>query len=425
MKEFRPHYFGIPPNVFHEAHYPLLPPNTSAISAESVANPLTSEEFDALPNNQLYLHLLGLVCTNNKKTNDSQNNTEDEHNKKKDRREQQLACVRALTHVSKKNFLIEYKSQTELSFDYEMYDMLNNEYLTKTIAEETRAPDESDAQFTYSFMIKIPESKRNYLVRLYAQKSPDKKPNRKPEFLITEFLLTREEDNNTQPDDEKNSENDDEAFSAFGLTFKRGIRLVSHSSVPISYHVNPLRIEFAIADERMHACVISRSSANSSILCQRDPITSNLVVLVSLHKQNEKLFMNLFASDHIKTLIGQSIGEFNVERTNSDQNDLMRFCCMYTSQSNHHRWYVYSPLQYELEKNTEYEFKYYVRGAVDVVLIDSDRSMTSLGRSSKSDEKDVWFKQKWRVEKKGRLSVFAKFSDSSYTLLGVCYYQIK
>jgi hypothetical protein len=73
-----------------------------------------------------------------------------------------------------------------------------------------------------------------------------------------------------------------------------------------------------------------------------------------------------------------------------------------------------------LTSNSLYEFRYFIKDALDVAIIDSSNQWSYLNRYSQ--DPNTWVLNT-ALTAKGKANVFAKFDQNS-SFSGICYYEV-
>lgn len=219
------------------------------------------------------------------------------------------------------------------------------------------------------------------------------------------------------------------------LRFLDDIELISHSTHFITFERNPLEMEFLVPSHvKIMFSVFDHDRveiASNSVLVQRsqDPSSNKTLVYVALPQQNKTYFLKMYAKnlqdDEKKTF--QKVAQFKLVRSGSNENDDVQFCRMYDDEANH-RCYVHSPVQYSIRldyrQGDNYEFKYSICGARQVVFVDDEDTVYDLEKSTGDQEEPaMWTLNNKEFSSQGNLTLFARFNEAN-CFTGICSYQI-
>lgn len=131
------------------------------------------------------------------------------------------------------------------------------------------------------------------------------------------------------------------------------------------------------------------------------------------------IFFQIFAKySREQEKMYSSVTRIRITRNNSGPNDEMKFTYCYSTAFS--CLFVFWPQEFNLKSNTECEFKYFVRDAQQVALVDSNQKWYHLTQSP--DELNIWM-TKQTFSAKGNLRLYAKFGQSN-SFSGLCNYNL-
>lgn len=334
-----------------------------------------------------------------------------------------LRCVEgtimnANIEISTNQLVIEYESDQNLCFTHELVDSETGEEVKNALLIQTQFPDktiENSGFFKYCLIGDISYLYRKYLVRLFAKLRSSSNMDKEKCKLVTEFSVMRNDSIQTPREKQ---------IPAYNLWFDHSIQLISHKTQHISFSTNPLIIRFLVPNHVKFDLDLKDPKTNvsitNSVLVHKDPETNETVCNIALEEKNERFILNVYANDGLTSTTLKSIAEFHLIRTDSDENDHLKFCAMYGI--GRRCGFVYSPRENQLYRDETYLFKYFVRDALDVVLIDGQNKWISLRKEPQNDADHKWLSQvKLTVE--GRLQVFARFHHNM-DYVGICFYEV-
>jgi hypothetical protein len=138
---------------------------------------------------------------------------------------------------------------------------------------------------------------------------------------------------------------------------------------------------------------------------------------VAVPRPKETFVLILFAKLRKEEKKYHEISKFHLIRTNSDQNDTVKFCQSYGTSA---EFNINSPVEFDLKQNQVYEFNYFIRDALKVALVDSKSEWVHFERPH--DANNLWVLSR-SFSTLGKLTLYAQFDGkSSYD--GICFYQI-
>ena len=375
MRKFKPHWFFVPQHVFDESNYSM----TESPTGENRQD--TLEEFQDGPFNKLEYHIFGLKCLDND--------------------------IQSVINTSKNPLIIEYTSPEKLKFVSDLVDQKTGyEEANTTIVQTDSAVDEELEEYKYCLIADIPKKGKTYLLRLYGVASDDNESEEEENKynLLSQYLVTR--------DGNKYSN-----LPKYYISLDHEIKLMSHNSQFIRFATNPLVIEFEIPSSVgvVFSLTDRDETKERNILEQRNPENREIVtVFAALPKQNETYLLHIFINSNGKL---KYVNKFHLVRVQSNENDRIQFCEIYKTKFEN---LIYSPIEYYLKSDKSYEFKYFIKDALDVALVDADDEWYILERSDL--DPNIWSLDR-SFNSVGKLTVFAKFNETdSYT--GICYYKV-
>lgn len=374
-KRFQPYHFFTPSNVFLEKHF--SEPN------QLQAKKITLTEFENLQMNELEFHFLGLKC----KTFDT-------------------CKINPPTNP----FLIEYESKQDVVFTTRLIEERGKELKNMVVAQSDF--ESSSKKYRHCFIVQIPEKKKKYKLEIYGKLKTASEASSAVYPLLTSYAIVREKDEELTQ------------LPKYNLTFDQGVKLLSHQSKLIRFEANPLVLRFLVPNTAQTQFELNDEKGNrleNSILQHCDPANlDNTLVNVSLPIQNRTFFLNMFAKsikDESNNL--KLTGTFHLTRTRSDSSDSIKFAHVFNNGIS--KLHIYSPLNSSLKANVTYDFKYFVKDALKVALVDSKKNWLHLDKQTES-KLTVWKLTK-SIAITGELLVFAQY-DANSSYLTICKYSI-
>lgn len=328
-----------------------------------------------------------------------------------------MPMTNANIEISTNQLIIEYESNQNLCFTHELVDGKTGEEVKNALLVQTQFPEkiENLGFFKYCLIGDIPHIHRKYLVRLFAKLRSTSNIEKEKCKLITEFSVIRHDSIQARTENQ---------IPYYNLWFDHSIQLMSHKTQHISFPKNPLVMKFLVSNHIKFDLDLKDPKTNvsiaNSVLVHKDPEANETVCYIALEEKNERFILNVYANDDLTSKTLKSIAEFHLIRTDSNENDNLKFCSMYGI--GRRCGFVYSPRENQLYRGETYFFKYFVRDALDVVLVDGQNKWISLRKQFRNDADHVWLSEV-KLTVKGRLQVFARFHrDTDY--VGICLYEV-
>ena len=265
----------------------------------------------------------------------------------------------------------------------------------------------------YCLIADIPEKRKKYILKLFAKNKHSSEDNDSTYPFLTEFLVIREGD-------------EESYIPQYNLSFAHDIKLKSHYCQFIKFKTNPLVMEFEVPKHiktLFSVKTLDDIKIEDTVISQINPENFKTIVQVAVPRKGEKFLLKIFAK-HVRdqgNMFGSEdfVSQILLIRTQSNQNDSLTFSRLYNRGEN---CYIYSPIEYYLSSyNFIYEFKYYIKDALDVALVDSSQKWIDLDRLNQ--DPNVWVLNT-ALTTRGKLTLFAKF-DQNRSFDGICYYEVK
>lgn len=139
---------------------------------------------------------------------------------------------------------------------------------------------------------------------------------------------------------------------------------------------------------------------------------------MAIPKQNETFY--LIISAKLKEQEDREyklISKFILIRTESNQNDGMKFCSTYGINA---EYSIFAPIELNLKQHQIYEFEYFIKDALKVAFIDDNNGWFYLERSS--DRENIWTLKR-AFETLGKITLYAKLEEK-LDFGGICFYMI-
>lgn len=330
--------------------------------------------------------------------------------------------IKLVSHHSKlikaqtRPFLMEFISPHEIVLTTKLTEKKEKRVLENLILAQNDYV--SDAKvFRYCLIIDLPEANKKYKLELFG-KSKEGNETGSTLPILSEFELFREGNKGLNLKD----------IPKYDLVFEYGIKLISHHCKLIEFNTNPLNMVFKIPNKTLIMFKLSDSNdkeLENSILQHTDPSDdTNIVFSVVVPLQNKVYFLKLFDTKNESSTnnshMFKEIATFHVTRTRSDSNDNLQLVHVLASNS---KFFIYNPLDYNLNVDELYEFKYYIKDALKVALVSAGDDKNWYFFEKQADAIDVWTLKK-AIPDLGEVSLFVQYnSDNSFT--GICKYICK
>lgn len=377
VKNFKPYNFFTPPRIFIERHFnPKF---------QLQKNKLTLAEFQQLQVNELEFHLLGLKCL----THD-------------------MCIIYAQTNP----IFVEFMSKQDVVFTTTLFNQqTGKEYKNKVLVQTEYDPTTRD--YKYGFIVFTPVKEEPYEFNIFGKLRAKDDGTVFP--LLSEYLIVRQSDDRLDPG----------LIPAYNLMFNHNIRLVSHHCSLVEFDTNLLTMKFHCPTSTLILFKVkdtNDSELENSVL-KHDDFTDDdgdTLVEVALPVQNKPFQLQMFAKnapnddDSYKLVYA-----FRVIRKGTDLNDNMKLVNVLPCKIKFHIFY---PINYAIKANEVYEFKYLVKNAQKVALLDGKKNWLYLNKSKDPNDHDVWVIEK-AIINLGELSLYAQFDDDK-SFKGICKYTV-
>lgn len=397
----------MPVHIFIETHFP------KSFDSDREAPQMSIADFENLPKHTIEFHKLGLkyFYPNNQ--------------------------IGSVVSSSRNPLLIELTSNQKLELTSSLVDESNG---SRELEKATLVQTDMSNNNKYCLVAYLPDKRKTYQLNLYARPIDIKATNRTTTTTQSEGTYAQVAEYQVVRDGDQA----EESIPKYNLKFDLDIALKSHQSQVITFDTNPLVMEFFVPETTLTLFELVGSdgkNVENSVLCQRSIVStsnsSNLMVSVAVNKKNQAFFLELFARRSTSSWTQESgaykfVSRFRLLRNgsnnnnNNNKNDQMRFVQLYGAAIGQlSSFYVYSPLEFDLKSNVAYEFKYFVKNAQQVSLVDNQKKMYNLENSSR--EPNIWILTKKTITTRGKLNLFVRFaqaSSNSGNLTGLCFYQV-
>lgn len=378
-----PYWFATPVYVFIETHY------SDSFNPSDKRLKWTLDEFEMYADNQLEYHILGLTCLDSYKP-----------------------IVKAFIKTSSNPLVIEYTSKNPIVFTTSLVEEKSGDKLDGYALIQSEL-DSGENKYRYCLLVDIPEIGKNYTLRLFGLKKSEKDETHIYPML-TEYLISRTSDQFSY-------------IPQYNIIFlNHGIKLISHHRQIIYFKVNPLVMRFYIPESEKVMFKLTTQNdkeIHHSVLGQKNYRNmTNEIVDVAVPSHNQTYFLKLYARNSTANMntYYDLVNLFHLVRFKTNENDKMQLAKQYTAGENS---FIYSPMDFYLQKSKMYEFMYVIKNASDVVLVDSNKKWTHLEKSKANA--NIWWATVTSLDASGQLNVFAKFLDGHKSYIGMFYYEVK
>jgi ribosomal protein S26 len=301
-------------------------------------------------------------------------------------------------------------SQTpqNIYFSTKLVEERTNREITNAAVVQSEYAMFKDQKSKYCLIADIPEKGRKYKLQLFAKTNQNSEETENTFPILTEFIVIREGD-------------EESYIPQYNLSFDHDIKLKSHYCQFIKFKTNPLAMEFDVPKHiktLFKVKTMNDSDIEDAVFSQINPENSKTILQVAIPRKGEKFLLKIFAK-HVRdqgNMFG-FVSQIFLIRTQSNQNDALKFCKVFTGGQN---CFIYSPIEYYLTSNSLYEFRYFIKDALDVAIIDSSNQWSYLNRYSQ--DPNTWVLNT-ALTAKGKANVFAKFDQNS-SFSGICYYEV-
>ena len=252
----------------------------------------------------------------------------------------------------------------------------------------------------YGIIVLIPDRNKTYQMNLFA-----KRDKNQPWDYVTFFILSStKEDFNTN-------------IPKYNLEFDFNIKCLSHRSSLIRYKTNPIDLIFATPRTTALKADIRDSNdkvISSKVLVQRNQDNFEIKVLLPVKDQFVDLF--LFGKDNNKSESFEMITKLKLIREQDDKSmDQMSFLKTYDNDGIES--YIYSPIEFNLNRNEMYLFKFYFKNMLKVALVEK-KTNNLIYFENNSDS--IWTLNK-SFDSAGEINVFVSQSNNN-NFISVCTY---
>ena len=266
----------------------------------------------------------------------------------------------------------------------------------------------------YRVICFLPESLHQYELQLYAKSVLDY-PKKDTFDCVAQYLV------------ESTSEiKYDFKLSEYGLEFKYGLRCLSHFSRVICSDSSLVEIEF-LGDRNISLLgklkeksgqIIENTVLIQETLDKVNNAEKKLFKVKLILPDNNNLYnFELFATDSQNNVKYEWAGEFLLSRNNSEGENKTKFVKTYSINLDS---FIYSPIEYNLNKGHMYTFKYYIKNALEVALVDANNKWNYLQQIDK--ENDKWSKE-IALDTCGDICLYVKYGKES-DFDGFCSYEV-
>ena len=290
----------------------------------------------------------------------------------------------------------------------------------KDVADKNLVLVERDSQsFKYRIICFLPEPNRQYELHLFAKSSLDQ--HKETFDCVAQYLV----ESSIKSDMIKNEIN----LPKYTLEFKYGLICLSHSSRFISSKSSMVDIEF-LGDKKLSIIgKLKEKSGNTiknTVLIQETAKETNdtddgdkkiFKIKLILPDKDTLYNFEFFASENQKNIKYEWAGEFLLSRSNNDGQNQTKFVKTYLTSLDS---FIYSPIDYNLNSSQMYTFKYYIKDALEVALVDVNDKWNYLQQTENG--KFLWSKEMC-FETRGELCLYVKFEEDS-EFNGFCSYEI-
>ena len=304
-----------------------------------------------------------------------------------------------------------YNSE-KIYFSAKLLDLRAGLEFTSAAVVQSEYAMSQDQKSKYCLIATVPRKGRKYTVKLFAKTKHDFGNENKSYPMFTEFIVIREGD-------------EESIIPQYNLSFPHDIKLKSHYCQFIKFNTNPLVMEFEVPKHiktLFEVKTMNDRKIEDAVLSQINPHNSKTIVQVAVPRKVEKFILKMFAKDvpDQEKKLG-FVSQIFLIRTESNKNDALKFCkvCQHGQEC-----FIYSPIEYNLNLNSpNYEFRYYIKNALDVAIVDSSQKWIHLDRLNQ--EPYVWgLNTALTLTTKGKLTLFAKF-DQNRSFDEICYYEVR
>ena len=289
--------------------------------------------------------------------------------------------------------------------------------LKNVLDENTIIVQRDSKSLNYGIICILPEIRRKYVLQIFAKKDGDENEN--SYACVAEYWV-----------ETLSSEIELEAalqrLPKYLLEFNYGLKCLSHSAQVICSESEVIDLQFLTNQKSV--CILGKLKEKlESIFIENTVLTQAIfvnetnkkfTVKISMPKKNTFYDFVLFAKENNDIKTYTSVTTFRLIRNGGMLENTTRFLKILENKFDS---FIYSPLEYNLLQNHAYEFKCYVKHALNVALVDSSGKWHYLER--KNNENEFMWSLQTSFETIGDLNLFAKITEGT-NFDGLCSYQI-